>query len=132
MTTTHSLDQLCGLADLPKRTLRDDRQRGLVDRPVGEARAAHFTPVHGGQLMPIRQLSDACLSPERLHEVLAGGESPAPERQHPPGAIRVLSHVHMAPGFALPIAPQAAGLSPRTTARFCENIMPKWEQQIEA
>ena len=73
MTTTYSIDQLCALTDLPKRTIRYYMQLGLVDRPVGETRAAHYTPVHLGQLMQIRKLADSGVSLERIRAVMAGG-----------------------------------------------------------
>ena len=38
---TFSLDDLCTLTDVPKRTARYYMQLGLIDRPVGETRAAH-------------------------------------------------------------------------------------------
>ena len=92
MTTTYSIDQLCALTDLPKRTVRYYMQLGLVDRPVGETRAAHYTPVHLGQLMQIRKLADAGVSLERIRAVMAGGESPVAERQQQPGSIRVRTY----------------------------------------
>lgn len=119
MTTTYSIDQLCALTDLPKRTVRYYMQLGLVDRPVGETRAAHYTPVHLGQLLQIRKLADAGVSLERVREVMAGGESPVPGRQRQSGTISVRSHVYIAPGLELQIDPQEAGLSPNNSAPLC-------------
>ena len=129
MTTTYSIDQLCALCDLPKRTVRYYMQLGLVDRPVGETRAAHYTPVHLGQLMQIRKLADAGVSLERIREVMAGGQSPVPDRPAQPGAIRVLSHVFIAPGVELQIDPQAAGLSPEQLRTLVRTVMSEWEKQ---
>lgn len=131
MTTTYSIDQLCALTDLPKRTVRYYMQLGLVDRPVGETRAAHYTPVHLGQLMQIRTLADAGVSLERIREVLAGGESPVAARQPQPGAISVRSHVFIAPGVELQIDPQEAGLSPEQLRAFVRTVMSAWEKQNE-
>jgi DNA-binding transcriptional MerR regulator len=128
MTIIYSLDQLCALTDLPKRTVRYYMQLGLVDRPVGETRAAHYMPVHLGQLMQIRKLADAGVSLERIREILAGGESPVPERQRQPGAISVRSHVHIAPGIELQIDPQEAGLSPEQLRAFVRTVMTEWEK----
>lgn len=128
MPTTYSIDQLCALTDLPKRTVRYYMQMGLVDRPVGETRAAHYTPVHLGQLMQIRQLADAGVSLERIRQVLAGGESPVPEGAPQPGAISVRSHVHIAPGVELQIDPQAAGLSPEQLRAFVRTVLTEWEK----
>ncbi len=131
MTTTYSIDQLCTLTDLPKRTVRYYMQLGLVDRPVGETRAAHYTPVHLGQLMQIRKLADAGVSLERIRAVMAGGESPVPERQQQPGSINVRSHVFIAPGIELQIDPQEAGLSPEQLRAFVRTVMTAWKNKNE-
>ena len=131
MNTTYTLDQLCALTDLTKRTVRYYMQLGLVDRPVGETRAAHYTPKHLEQLLQIRKLADAGVSLERIREILAGGESPVPDRVRQPGAISVLSHVFIAPGVELQIDPQAAGLSPEQLRAFVRTVLTEWEKTNE-
>ena len=128
MSTTYTLDQLCALTDMTKRTVRYYMQLGLVDRPIGETRAAHYTSHHLEQLLQIRKLADAGVSLERIREVLAGGESPVPDRVRQPGAISVLSHVFIAPGVELQIDPQAAGLSPEQLRAFVRTVMTEWEK----
>lgn len=128
MSTTYTLDQLCALTDMTKRTVRYYMQLGLVDRPIGETRAAHYTSLHLEQLLQIRKLADAGVSLERIREVLAGGESPVPDRVRQPGAISVLSHVFIAPGVELQIDPQAAGLSPEQLRAFVRTVMTEWEK----
>jgi DNA-binding transcriptional MerR regulator len=128
MTSTYTLDQLCALTDLTKRTVRYYMQLGLVDRPVGETRAAHYTPKHLEQLLQIRKLADAGVSLERIREVLSGGASPVPDRVRQPGAISVLSHVFIAPGVELQIDPQAAGMSPEQLRAFVRTVMTEWEK----
>ena len=59
---TFSLDDLCTLVDLPRRTVRYYMQLGLVDRSVGETRAAHYTSKHLHQLLRVKQLADAGVS----------------------------------------------------------------------
>ena len=128
MSTTYTLDQLCALTDMTKRTVRYYMQLGLVDRPIGETRAAHYTSLHLEQLLQIRKLADAGVSLERIREVLAGGESPVPDRVRQPGAISVLSHVFISPGVELQIDPQAAGLSPEQLRAFVRTVMTEWEK----
>ena len=79
MTTTpdaagHTLAELCALVDLPARTVRYYVQLGLVDRPVGETRAARYGARHLGQLLGIRKWQQAGLSLERIAELLGGDE----------------------------------------------------------
>ena len=59
---TYTLDDLCTLAELPKRTVRYYIQLGLVDRPIGETRAAHYTSHHLEQLLQTRKWSEAGVS----------------------------------------------------------------------
>jgi len=131
MNTTYTLDQLCALTDMTKRTVRYYMQLGLVDRPVGETRAAHYTARHLEQLLQIRKLADAGVSLERIREVLAGAESPVPDRARQPGAISVMSHVFIAPGVELQIDPQAARLSPEQLRAFVRTVLTEWEKTNE-
>ena len=50
-----SLDELCALADTPRRTVRYYIQEGLVDRPEGAERGANYTHDHLRQLLTVRK-----------------------------------------------------------------------------
>ncbi len=117
------MDELCRLTGFSKRTVRYYIQLGLVSRPIGEARAAKYSREHLGQLLRIRELSTAGVSLERIREVLAGEEAPVPPRQHRPGDVEVRSHIHIAPGIELQIAPEEAGISPERLRLFIKEIM---------
>lgn len=122
-TKTFSLGELCTLTDLPKRTVRYYMQIGLVDRPIGETRAAHYLNRHLEQLLRIRQLTEAGVSLERIREVLAGGDTPVPVRQRRPGAIEIRSHLYVAPGIELQISPEEAGMSPEQVRALISAVM---------
>jgi DNA-binding transcriptional MerR regulator len=109
---TYSLDDLAALVDLPKRTIRYYVQLGLVDRPIGETRAAHYTPAHAEQLVAIKKWASSGLSLERIRDVLRGAEAPLPPRPRGPGTVEVWSHLVLADGVELTIEPTRAGLSP--------------------
>ena len=108
---TFSLDELCTLTDLSKRTVRYYMQLGLVDRPIGETRAAHYVSRHLDQLLRVKQLTDAGVSLERIGEVMAGGDTPVPIRLRRPGSIEVRSHLYVAPGLEIQISPDEAGMT---------------------
>jgi len=110
---TFTLDELCTLSGCPRRTVRYYMQLGLVARPIGETRAAHYLSAHLDQLLQIRNLSDAGVSLERIREVLSGEAPPVPPRRRKPGSIEVRSHLFIADGVELQIAPDEAGLSPQ-------------------
>ena len=128
MTNHLTLDALCTLVDLPKRTVRYYMGLGLVDRPIGETRAAHYTDSHVQQLLTIKQLAASGVSLERIRQVLSGEEAPVAPKSKSVGDIRVVSHVHIAPGVELQIDPAAASLSPETLREFIRAALAQWEE----
>lgn len=118
-----TLDELCTLTDLTKRTVRYYMQLGLVERPIGETRAAHYTSRHLDQLLRIKQLTEAGVSLERIREVMAGGDTPVPTRQRRPGSIEVRSHLFVAPGVEIQISPEEAGMTPEQVRAFVREVM---------
>ena len=131
MSKTFSLDELCTLTDLPKRTVRYYMQMGLVDRPIGETRAAHYLSQHLDQLLKVKQLSDAGISLERIAEIQNGEELPIPPKPRKPGDIQVKSHFHIAPGIELQISPEEADMSPEQIRALVKAVM-KTIQEIKA
>ena len=120
---TFTLDELCTLTDLTKRTVRYYMQLGLVERPIGETRAAHYTSRHLDQLLRVKQLTEAGVSLERIREVMAGGDTPVPTRQRQPGSIEVRSHLFVAPGLEIQISPEEAGMTPEQVRAFVREVM---------
>ena len=131
MSKTFSLDELCTLTDLPKRTVRYYMQMGLVDRPIGETRAAHYLSQHLDQLLKVKQLSDAGISLERIAEIQNGEELQIPAKPRKPGDIQVKSHIHVAPGIELQISPEEADMSPEQIRALVKAVM-KTIQEIKA
>jgi DNA-binding transcriptional MerR regulator len=131
MDTVFTLDQLCTLADCPKRTVRYYVQLGLVDRPEGETRAARYSRRHLEQLLQIRQLSESGVSLERIGEVMGGASPPLPPRARAPGSVQVRSHVWVAPGVELQIDPEEAGMPAEQLHRFVRAVMNQWSQHHE-
>ena len=120
---TFTLDELCTLTDLTKRTVRYYMQLGLVERPIGETRAAHYTSRHLDQLLRVKQLTEAGVSLERIREVMAGGDTPVPTRQRRPGSIEVRSHLFVAPGLEIQISQEEAGMTPEQVRAFVREVM---------
>ena len=131
MSKTFSLDELCTLTDLPKRTVRYYMQMGLVDRPIGETRAAHYLSAHLDQLLKVKQLTDAGISLERIAEIQNGEEVPVPAKPRKPGDIQVKSHIYIAPGIELQISPEEADMSPEQIRALVKAVM-KTIQEIKA
>ena len=125
---TFSLDELCTLTDLTKRTVRYYVQIGLVNRPEGETRAAKYSPQHLEQLLLVKKWTTAGVSLDRIRELLQGGSAPVPERGRVPGSIEVCSHLHVADGVELVIEPTRAGLTPEQLRHFVRAVMSAYEQ----
>jgi len=116
-----SLDDICTLADLPRRTVRFYIQEGLVDRPKGAKRGAYYTREHLDQLLAIRKWQRAGLNLERIRELVsepADEEAFPPERPRRPGDVTVRSHILLCPGVELVIDPQQADLTPEEVRRL--------------
>jgi DNA-binding transcriptional MerR regulator len=122
-----SLDELCTLTDLSKRTVRYYVQLGLVNRPEGETRAAKYSPQHLEQLLLIKKWTTAGVSLDRIRELLQGGPAPVPDRGRRPGSLEVCSHLHVAEGIELVIEPTRAGLSPEQLRSFVRSVMQAYE-----
>ena len=125
---TFTLDELCTLSDTSRRTVRYYIQLGLVDRPIGETRAAHYVGRHLEQLLKIRQFTDAGVSLERIREVLSGEAPPVPPRQRKPGSVQVKSHLFIADGVELQISPEDAGMTPEQVRAFVRKVMQAYDE----
>lgn len=106
-----SLDELATLAGLTPRTVRYYIQQGLVDRPEGEKRGAHYLARHLEQLLQVRRWVDAGLSLERIAELVDGAPADPPPRAARPGSVEVWSRVTLADGLEVHLEPGRAGLS---------------------
>ena len=126
-TKTFSLDELCTLSDLPKRTVRYYMQIDLLPRPIGETRAAHYVGEHLSTLLRIKALSESGISLERIRDVLSGGDEPVPARRRHPGSVDVRSHVLIANGIELQISPEEAGLSPEQTRALIRAVLKAYQ-----
>ena len=122
-----SLDDLCTLTALSKRTIRYYMQIGLVDRPEGETRAARYGARHLEMLLKIRRWSEAGLSLERIRDLLAGGDMPVPDKPRQTGSIEVWSHLHVTDGVEVKLNPARAHLSPGQVRQFFKAVLAAYD-----
>ena len=123
---TFTLDELAGLVDLPRRTVRYYIQIGLVDRPAGVGRGAHYGPRHAEQLVAIKKWQAAGLSLERIRELLVPqGEAGLvpPPRPRQAGTVEVWSHLVVTDGVELTLEPTRAGLSPEAARALFTGVL---------
>ena len=124
----YTFEELCALTGLSTRTLRYYIQIGLVDKPIGQTRAAHYLSSHLEKILRIKQLSEAGISLERIREVLLGGSLPLPERSKRQGQVEVRSHLWVTDGIELEVSPETAGLSPEQLRQFLKGVLQAYEQ----
>lgn len=133
-TETHySIDELATLVELPRRTVRYYVQQGLVDRPIGEKRAAYYTTRHLEQLLTIRKWQQAGLSLDRIREILLEPESGSipPPRPRGAGTVEVWSHLVVSDGLEITLEPGRAGMSPEQVRAFFRGVTALHEQILE-
>ena len=123
-----TFEELCALTGLGARTLRYYIQIGLVDKPIGQTRAAHYLSSHLEKIIRIKQLSEAGISLVRIRDVLSGGSLPLPERSKRPGQVEVRSHLWVTDGIELEVSPETAGLSPEQLRQFLKGVLQAYEQ----
>ena len=126
----YSIDELAALVELPRRTVRYYVQQGLVDRPIGEKRAAYYTTRHLEQLLAIRKWQQAGLSLDRIREILLEPESGSipPPRPRGAGTVEVWSHLVVSDGLEITLEPGRAGMSPEQVRAFFRGVMALHEQ----
>jgi DNA-binding transcriptional MerR regulator len=124
----YTFEELCALTGISSRTLRYYMQIGLVDKPVGQTRAAHYLSLHLEKILRIKQLSEAGISLERIREVIAGDAMSVPPRSKKPGQIEVRSHLWVADGIELQVSPETAELSPEELRNFFKKVLEAYEE----
>lgn len=125
----YSLDELCALVELPKRTVRYYIQRGLVAPPEGETRGARYDERHLEALLAIKKWQRAGLSLERIQELLTESPQaePPPLRRRGAGSVEVWSHLVVSNGVELHVEPSQAGLKPEQVRELFRRVMRQFE-----
>lgn len=103
-----TLEGLCGLAGVSRRTARYYTQLGLMDRPEGETRAARYGRKHLEQLLRIKALQAEGRPLDMIaRELRHDDDTPISGS----GRVSVWTRIALAPGLELQIDAAAAKLS---------------------
>lgn len=125
----YTLDELCTTSGLPQRTVRYYIQLGLVDRPEGAGRGAHYLQRHLDQLLWVVASQRKGLSLETIAELARPSNRktrPAPARA--PGSVEVWSRLFIDEGIELAVEPSRAGLSPEQTRALFRGVLELYER----
>lgn len=119
----YSLDELCGLVDVPKRTVRYYIQIGLLDRPIGETRAAYYGEQHLQQLVQIRSLISNGINLEKISHLVKAGAQVSEVPSAKPGDLCLMTHIHLASGVELVIDSARSNLSSEQVRRIANGAV---------
>ncbi len=132
---TFVLRELADLVDLPIRTVRYYIQIGLIDRPEGGGRGAHYRKHHLEQLIEIRKWQQAGLSLKRIRELLRMDETETlvpPPRPQEKGSIEIRSHVMIDQGIELIIDPARSNLAPKKVRQLVDSVIKSYKKLKQA
>jgi DNA-binding transcriptional MerR regulator len=114
MEQHYSIEDICRLLDISRRTVRYYIQEDLIAAPHGTKRGAWYDEGHLRQLKQIKEWQAAGYSLVRIKELMAAGATPVegllalqPKR----GEVAVWKRIHISPGVELNINPERAGIS---------------------
>jgi len=119
---TYSLDALCTLVEMPKRTVRYYIQESMLDRPVGSGRSACYTGRHLEQLLTIKHWQRAGLSLERIRSIQQGLQNDLPPAPPRAGSVEVWSHLIIEDGVELHIDPDKSALAPEQLRSLLQHV----------
>ena len=128
---TYSAEELSQLTDIPKRTIRYYIQLGLVDRPIGETKAAHYVSGHLEQLLRIKKLTGANVPLDRIRQVMSGEIEAPPSNVRKPGSIEVKTHLHVKPGVEMQISAEEARMSPEQIRMLLQEVISAMERVMK-
>ena len=121
---TYSIDDLCVITNLPKRTVRYYIQLGLVDRPIGETKAAHYLSEHLDQLLRVKKLTEARVPLDQIRQLIEAGEDEVvTTSRRQPGSLEVKTHLYISPGIELLISAEESGLKPEQMRELLKTVM---------
>ncbi len=130
----YSLETICALTSIPRRTIRFYIQKGLVPRPEGAKKGSYYTERHLEVLLAIKRWQQAGLSLARIEELLAEQADPEtlgvlpPRARKSAGSVGVWSHIHIADGVELQVQPHQAGLSPEQIRKLFQHVVSAYRQ----
>ena len=106
-----SIKELAKLSGLTERTVRYYMEKGLVDRPVGQRKAAYYLDRHLEQLRTVKRYREAGFSLERISRLMKEGEVFDLAKAGESVSQRLLVRYAAAEGLELTVDPESSGLS---------------------
>lgn len=127
-TQTYTLDELCKLVDMSKRTVRYYIQQGLIPGPEGKNRGARYHQTHIERLLELKKWQNAGLSLERIAELLNQPASmQIPIKPVQQGAVEIWSHLMISDGVQLMIEPGRSHLSSEQIRKLAQEILKAYQ-----
>jgi len=107
----YSLKELTKLSGLTERTVRYYIEKGLVDRPLGQRKAAYYLYRHLEQLETVKRYREAGFSLERIARLMREGEVLDAVKEESAAPQQLLVRYAASEGLELTVDPETTGLS---------------------
>jgi DNA-binding transcriptional MerR regulator len=117
---TFSIEELADLTAISRRTIRFYVQSGLLERPEGAARGAHYTRRHLQRLLDISAWQAEGLTLEGIRQRLEAPPETPPIRAK--SAVEVWTRLTLADGVELHVNAETAGLRPQELRRLSAGL----------
>ena len=131
----YTLDELCSIVDLKKRTARSYIHSGLVARPNGAGKGAFYTGKHLEQLLGVVKWRNAGVSLDRIREIMGGEVSPErpvpPPRRRSKGQVEVWTKMFLADGVELHVESGRARLKYEQVNALFKEVLKAFERTQE-
>jgi DNA-binding transcriptional MerR regulator len=125
----YSLGELTKLTDITGRNIRFYIQQGIVDKPEGTSRGAHYTETHLRQLMTVKKYKDLGVSLDRIAQIIHEEEQPELlSIGKKTGALEVVSRITLAEGVELTINPEQTNLDQSQIRQLAKIILEQLDQ----
>lgn len=121
----YSIEDLTRITGLSRRTIRFYIQEGLLAKPEGQKRAAHYLASHLEALLRIRRLSAKGLTLEAIRQKLHQHENKTeiPAVASKPGTTRTCVHIAIAPGVELTVDPSSAQMNSQELRELIKRLV---------
>jgi len=125
-----TLQQLSERAEVPGRTIRFYIQKGLLAGPEGETRGAYYTESHLAELLRVKTWQETGLSLDAISGLLQARSEP-PVSPNRPGAVEVRSHLIVADGLELVVAPERSGLTQTQLRQLFRQVQDAYRRIVD-
>lgn len=119
----YSIEDLSKITGLSRRTIRFYIQEGLLAKPEGQKRGAHYLASHLETLLRVRRLSAEGMTLDAIRQMLRKHENKTTVISPKPGTTRTCVHIAVAPGVELTVDPSTAQMNSQELRELVKRLV---------